>query len=258
MLDRFKINPKKRVLFCTGAGASQESNIPTFRDSGGLWKTYDPKFLATASALDLDPISVNEFYNDRRSLLSTVEPNYFHYFITLMQDKYGSDRVGLITTNVDDLHERANTEDVLHLHGSLKEIVKYENGNKKVFNIGYRHVSHEEILCQKARPNVVMFGEGAYIKNDKVYNAYKDMDKIFSSLRKDDIVFIVGCSSVVVDFPYELDQAGNGCKVYTVNPNYTDKDIYKKEYQNIKMKACDSVPYIEDLIMENMNEKRHT
>lgn len=254
MLDRFKINPKTRVLFCTGAGASQESNIPTFRDSRGLWKTYDPRFLASASALNLDPVAVNNFYNERRALLSNVEPNYFHYFITLMQEKYGSDRVGVITTNVDDLHERAKTEDVLHLHGSLKEIVKEKNGLKKVFNIGYKPVSYEEIISEKARPNVVMFEEGAYLKNDKVYNAYKDMDKIFSSLRKSDIVFVVGCSSVVVNFPFELDQSLTGCKVYTVNPNYTEHDIYKKEYKNINMKACASVPYIEDIIMENMNE----
>ena len=109
-MDRFILNNKvSRVLFCTGAGASAESGIPTFRDSNGLWKMYDPKYLASAEALNIDPEAVNLFYNERREKLGTVEPNYFHYFVTIMQEKYGEDRVGVITTNVDDLHERAGT-----------------------------------------------------------------------------------------------------------------------------------------------------
>ena len=100
-MERLILNNKvPRVIFCTGAGASQESGIPTFRDSNGLWNMYNPKYLASNEALRIDPVTVNKFYDSRRELLKTVEPNYFHYFISLMQDKYGEDRVGVITTNV--------------------------------------------------------------------------------------------------------------------------------------------------------------
>lgn len=253
MFERFRLTKKNKVLFLTGAGASQESNIPTFRDSNGLWRNYDPKLLACASALYNDPLTVNQFYNERRKLLSTVEPNYFHYFITIMQEKYGLDRIGIITTNVDDLHERAGNQDVLHLHGHLTEIIREKNNIKKVFNIGYNAVNNEDIINYNVRPNVVMFEEGAYFKNDKQYNAYNDMDKIISSLKKNDIVFVVGCSNSVVNFPLEVYENTIGVKLFTINPNFTEKDSYVSEYKNIKMTACNAVPYIEDLIMENIN-----
>lgn len=245
-MDRLILNNKKpRVIFCTGAGASAESGIPTFRDSNGLWKNYDPKYLASCSALDIDPVAVNDFYDSRRKLLGQVEPNYFHYFISLMQEKYGEDRVGVITTNVDDLHERANNRNIIRLHGSLTEILK----NGKVLNIGYNSSNIYDIKKDQIRPNVVMFGEGGYFKNDKIYNAYKDADKVLQSLNEKDLVFIVGCSNLIVNFPLECYEYTDKSKVFIVNPNENGESFINNETL-IKKKACDAVPDIEDLIAE--------
>lgn len=244
-MERLILNNKvPRVVFCTGAGASQESGIPTFRDSNGLWNMYNPKYLASNEALRIDPVTVNKFYDSRRELLKMVEPNYFHYFISLMQDKYGEDRVGVITTNVDDLHERANTTNIIRLHGSLKEIVK----NGKVLNIGYNPAEYD-IEKDIVRPNVVMFGEGGYFRNDKMYNAYKDSEKLLSSLNSNDLVFIVGCSNSIVHFPHECYLYTNNAKIFVVNPNEDEKSFIYKE-KLIKKSACDAVPEMEDLIAD--------
>lgn len=246
-MERFILNTKsKRILFCTGAGASAESGIPTFRDTNGLWKNYDPKYLASAEALSIDPVAVNHFYDSRRARLGEVEPNYFHYFITLMQDKFGEDRVGVITTNVDDLHERAETRNVHYLHGRLKEVVK----NGHVINIGYREAQYDPEK-DTMRPNVVMFGEGGYYKNDRMYNPYKDGSKVIASLTKDDLVFVVGCSNLIVNFPEDCFHNGNDCKVYIVNPNEFGESIMGDE-TIIRKKACDAVPEIEDIILEHL------
>lgn len=246
-MERLILNNKVgRIIFCTGAGASEASGIPTFRDSNGLWKNYDPKYLASNGVLDIDPVAVNAFYDSRRALLEEVEPNYFHYFISLMQDKYGEDRVGIITTNVDDLHERAESKNIIRLHGSLKEVVR----NGKVINMGYKPVNYK-LGEDLVRPNVVMFGEGAYYKDDKIYNAYKDADKLLKSLNEKDIVFIVGCSNLIVHFPYECEQYTNGTKVVLVNPNENGESFINNE-SLIKKKACDAVPDIEDMIMKHL------
>lgn len=244
-MERLSLNNKiGRVIFCTGAGASAESGIPTFRDNNGLWNNYDPKYLASNTALDIDPVAVNDFYDNRRILLGKKEPNYFHYFISLMQEKYGSDRVGVITTNVDDFHERAETRNIIRLHGSLKEVVK----NKKVLNVGYKAVNYK-LGEDLVRPNVVMFGEGGYYKNDKMYNAYEDGEKLLKSLNNNDVVFIVGCSNFIVNFPLECNEYTNGAKVFIVNPNEDGKSCINKEVI-IKKTACDAVPEIEDIIIE--------
>lgn len=248
-MDRFKYNKKPKILFCTGAGASKESGLNTFRDpQTGYWRQYNPMEIASIKALENDPIEVNKFYNERRMALANVIPNYFHEFVALTQKKYGSDRVAVMTTNVDDLHERTGLDQVYKIHGSLKEIVTFEG---EVKNIGYQPLIGEDLTS--CRPNVVMFGESSYVKNGKLFNPYPEIEKTINLLNSHDVMFIVGCSSAVVNFPAIAMFNLNNPKVYIVNPNDGDSLIVSGREKVIKHSACDAVQYIEDIILEIMN-----
>ncbi len=109
------------IVVLTGAGVSAESGLGTFRDKGGLWAKYDPMKLATPEAFAADPAAVYAFYNARRSNLLTAAPNVAHEALTRLQTGLAArgGRLSIVTQNVDDLHERAGSRDVLHMHGEL-------------------------------------------------------------------------------------------------------------------------------------------
>ncbi len=115
---------KKKIVFSTGAGMSAESGISTFRDAGGLWEQYPVMQVASAEGFRQDPELVHRFYNARRHDLVTKEPNSAHKLIADLQKDYD---VRVITQNVDDLHERAGSQNVLHLHGELMKIRSIEH-----------------------------------------------------------------------------------------------------------------------------------
>lgn len=244
-MSNFKSNQKPKILFCTGAGASQESGIPTFRDNiTGYWSQYDPKYIASSQAFELQPDEVNKFYNERRKNLGRCIPNYFHEFVAIIQNKYGSDQVAVMTTNVDDLHERTGV-DVFKIHGNLTEVISFDG---EVKNIGYRELVGEELKNNK--PNVVMFGESGYYKRDHSYfSPYPEVQKIISSMNKEDLIFIVGCSSAVINFPALALSNYKKPKIFIVNPNNIDN--YKKDVNIIKKTACNAVPDLEDLISDH-------
>jgi len=104
------------IVVFTGAGISAESGIPTFRDSDGLWCNYDINEVATPEAWERDYKKVLEFYNQRRKNIMETEPNAAHYALVKLEEKY---RVFVITQNIDDLHERAGSTNVIHLHGEI-------------------------------------------------------------------------------------------------------------------------------------------
>ncbi|MBS2940026.1 NAD-dependent deacylase [Nocardioides sp. J2M5] len=107
-----------RVVVLTGAGISAESGLSTFRDSGGLWEGHDPMQVATPEAYEDDPALVQRFYDERRAALAHVEPNAAHHALARLERELGDDLL-VVTQNVDDLHERAGSRRVHHLHGSL-------------------------------------------------------------------------------------------------------------------------------------------
>lgn len=110
---------KKKIVFSTGAGVSAESGISTFRDAGGLWEQYPVMQVASAEGFRADPELVHRFYNERRRQLVEAQPNEAHRIIADLQRDFD---VRVITQNVDDLHERAGSRDVLHLHGELMKL----------------------------------------------------------------------------------------------------------------------------------------
>lgn len=149
------INPRKIVVF-TGAGVSAESGLQTFRDANGLWNNYPVSLVATPQGWLSDPEFVLDFYNQRRAELDKVEPNPAHIAIAALEEKY---EVVVITQNVDNLHERAGSSQVIHLHGELtKARSTFDN---QVQDIGYNPIKLGD-LCPKGyqlRPHIVWFGE---------------------------------------------------------------------------------------------------
>ncbi|MEE9507765.1 MAG: NAD-dependent deacylase [Anaerolineales bacterium] len=146
------------VVF-TGSGVSAESGIPTFRDKGGLWKSHRPEELATPSAFIRNPQLVWEFYNWRRNLVASCDPNPAH--LTLAQIEIEIDDFSLITQNIDGLHQRAGNKNILELHGSLWELrctvckkTRIDREIPEVFKIPTCNHCGEMM-----RPNVVWFGE---------------------------------------------------------------------------------------------------
>ena len=149
---------KNKIAVLTGAGISAESGIKTFRDSDGLWENYSIEEVATFDAWQRNPKLVLDFYNQRRRQLLTCEPNDAHQQLVKLEDKYN---VQIITQNVDDLHERAGSATILHLHGELLKVRSTLDENliyewHSDLNIGDK--------CQKGvqlRPHIVWFAEQA-------------------------------------------------------------------------------------------------
>ena len=148
---------KKKVIVLTGAGISAESGISTFRDSDGLWEQYRVEDVATPEGYARDKALVLDFYNQRRRQLEQVEPNEGHRQLVRLEKDFD---VHIITQNVDNLHERAGSSQVLHLHGELTKACS-ERNHSLVTEIGYRdiHVGDKAEDGSQLRPFIVWFGE---------------------------------------------------------------------------------------------------
>ncbi len=151
------------VVVLTGAGISAESGLPTFRDKDGLWEGQRVEDVACPEAFARDPERVQRFYNLRRAALDTVEPNAAHQALARLQQAWPG-RVTLITQNVDDLHERAGSTEVIHMHGELRKALCTHCGNRMI----WLDDLHGSTLCPACgrrrglRPDIVWFGEIPY------------------------------------------------------------------------------------------------
>ncbi|MCB9028568.1 MAG: NAD-dependent deacylase [Bacteroidales bacterium] len=147
----------KKLVILTGAGMSAESGIKTFRDSGGLWEQYNVEEVASIDGWYRNPDLVQRFYNERRRQLEKVVPNEGHKGLVALEELYD---VHIITQNVDDLHERAGSSRVLHLHGLLTQARSTRNPDR-IIDIGYRDINPGEKADDGSplRPNIVWFGE---------------------------------------------------------------------------------------------------
>jgi NAD-dependent deacetylase len=164
----------KKVMILSGAGLSAESGIRTFRDHDGLWEEYDVMTVCSTEGWEKDRDLVTRFYNARRKDLADKEPNAAHIAIARLQEKYPG-RIWNLTQNVDDLLERAGCDDVIHLHGTLRDLRCESCGH--VWDIGFTEQTEHDCCprCESAqvRHNVVMFGESAPMYR-KIYEAVAD------------------------------------------------------------------------------------
>lgn len=147
----------QNIIVLTGAGISAESGLKTFRDSDGLWEGYNIEDVATPQAWQRNPAMVQQFYNERRKTVLEAQPNAAHYALASLQDKYD---VTIITQNIDDLHERAGSAKVVHLHGIITRSQSSINPGL-TYPIAGSDIGMHEIceLGSPLRPHVVWFGE---------------------------------------------------------------------------------------------------
>ena len=203
---------KKKIAVLTGAGVSAESGLDTFRGNNGLWGKYDPDEVASIEGWYRNRSLVLDFYNEFRKKLREVKPNAAHYAIAELEKEYS---VTVITQNVDNLHERAGSTRVLHLHGEATK-VRPETGEydrtyseKEVIDIGYDevHLGDKAPNGSQLRPHIVFFGEG-------VPNIEKAIDVVSDA----DVMLIVGTSLNVYPAAGLYRYVSNGVPVYLIDP----------------------------------------
>lgn len=219
-----------KVVVLTGAGISAESGLSTFRDGGGLWDNHRVEDVATPEAFDRDPDLVQRFYNMRRAALADVKPNVAHQALAEAETLF--DSFLLITQNVDDLHERAGSRRVLHMHGELlkKRCVQCHHTSITDCDLGTNTVCGN---CQRkgtTRPHIVWFGEMPFY-----------MDDIMSALMSCDLFVSIGTSGTVypaAGFVEIANQAG----AHTVELNLEPSDQHSQFKQPINGSATALVP----------------
>ncbi len=208
----------KHLVVLTGAGISAESGLKTFRDANGLWEGHDVMEVASPQGFSSNPELVLEFYNQRRKQLLNVKPNKAHYDLAQLESKY---KVTIITQNVDDLHERAGSKNVIHLHGELFKIrsTKIENDVRhwtKDLNLGDLDDKGNQL-----RPHIVWFGEAVPLIDDAI-----------QICQTADLLFIIGTSMQVYPAASLMNYVSEKTPVY-----YIDKNPATVANQNLKLIA---------------------
>ena len=198
----------KNLVVLTGAGISAESGISTFRDSGGLWEQYRIEDVATPEGWARDPKLVTDFYNQRRKQLLEVEPNYGHIALVELEKYFN---VYVVTQNVDNLHERAGSKNIVHLHGELTK-VRSERFDHLIYELTPdRYEVKIGDKCEKGfqlRPHIVWFGEAVPMLEEAVRLA-----------QKADIFVVVGTSLNVYPAASLVHYVQPEVPVYVVDPN---------------------------------------
>ena len=200
----------KKIVVLTGAGMSAESGISTFRDSGGLWDKYPVEDVATPEGYRRNPQLVTDFYNARRLQLLTVEPNEGHRLVAELEKRY---EVTVVTQNVDNLHERAGSTRVIHLHGELTKVTSSLQPNNPQYIRELRPEEYEVHLGDCAadgsqlRPFIVWFGE-------EVPNIEVAADHVMEA----DALIIIGTSLNVYPAAGLVRYAKRGAEIYLIDP----------------------------------------
>lgn len=224
----------KTIVVLTGAGISQESGIKTFRDSDGLWENHRVEDVATYDAWKKNPDLVRNFYNARRKELYNVEPNEGHKQLLRLEEKFN---LQIITQNVDDLHERAGSKNVLHLHGELKKVCSETDSDDIRFLEGWELTENmKDVYGKPLRPYIVWFGE-----------AVPNIEPAIRLCEQADIMIIIGTSLNVYPAAGLLHYTRKDCKKYFVDPqnvNIVDKNIvFVKQKASIGVKQV-----VEDIL----------
>jgi len=229
-----------KVLILSGAGISAESGISTFRDTGGLWEQYEIEDICTAGCLETNRDQTVEFYNKRREDIKDKIPNKAHKSIAKLQEKYPKN-IKIITQNVDDLFEKANCKDILHLHGFLSEVVCQNETCGKIFNINY---DKQKEFCPKCgdylRPNIVFFGEMA--------PKYQDM---YAVLEDTDMIVIIGTSGNVINVEFLSQYADYSILNNLEFSSIIDDSIFDKVIYD---KATIAIDEISDIVNEFLEQ----
>ena len=195
----------KKIVVLTGAGISAESGISTFRDSDGLWEHYRVEDVATHEAYERNPELVLNFYNERRRQLFAAQPNEAHRLLAKLEERYD---VQIITQNIDDLHERAGSTHVLHLHGELTKGRSDVNANL-IVDIGQKDIHIGDLAPDgtQLRPHIVWFGE-----------AVPNIEPAAAMCEQADIFIVIGTSMAVYPAAGLIHYVPAATPCYVVDP----------------------------------------
>lgn len=229
---------KKKLVVLTGAGMSAESGIATFRDTDGLWESHRVEDVASPMGFSANPELVLNFYNERRKELVKAKPNQGHIGLAEMEKDFD---VTIITQNVDDLHERAGSSDVMHLHGELMKsrstadpslIYQMTEDNNEI-NIGDKCEGGSQL-----RPDIVWFGEAVPMIEDAA-----------SVVKQADIVVIIGTSLNVYPAAALVDYAKSGTPIYLIDP----KDVRggRRNITLIQKGASEGVKELREILQKS-------
>ena len=213
----------KKLVVLTGAGISAESGIKTFRDSGGLWEQHDVMDVASIDGWYRNPSLVLEFYNQRRKQLESAQPNRAHVLLAELEKDFD---VQIITQNVDNLHERAGSRHVLHLHGELTK-VRSSKSTAHVEDIVYREI-HPGDLCadgSQLRPHIVWFGEAVPL--------IEEAERLVSEA---DIFAVIGTSLNVYPAADRVTSLPQEARAFLIDPNTVARKL-PKQFTVIKENA---------------------
>jgi len=220
----------KKIVVFSGAGMSAESGINTFRDSNGLWEKYDVSEIATPEGWKKNPKLVQSFYNARRKNILDAQPNEAHQIIASLEESYV---VKIITQNIDDLHERAGSSSVLHLHGNIR-FAKSSGPNveKKYYPIQGAELNLETDLCDDGfplRPHVVWFGE-----NVPMY------EKVIPMIESAEIFIVIGTSLNVYPAAGLIYYCNPKTLKYLIDPKAVELSV-PKDFHVISKNAIEGI-----------------
>lgn len=228
----------KKLVILSGAGISAESGIKTFRDGDGLWENHSITDVASPEGWKKDKALVLEFYNQRRRQLHEVEPNEAHQLVAELEKHFD---VQIITQNVDDLHERAGSSKILHLHGELFKSCSCNNKNliyeqKEDINIGDKAEDGAQL-----RPFIVWFGEDVPLMSEAIQFA-----------KKADIFLVIGTSLQVYPAAGLLNDIKDDCLLIVINPNETGFG-YGKRAVVMKETATEGMKKLFNQLLSNLS-----
>jgi NAD-dependent deacetylase len=230
----------KKIVVFTGAGISAESGLGTFRDSGGIWEKFRIEDVCTPEAWQRNPEKCVEFYNLRRRDALVAEPNMAHYAIAKLQEVFPDTQV--ITQNIDNLHERAGSKHVLHLHGEITKLRSQKNPNASVDLEGWEH-HYGDVHPDGSilRPHIVFFGEDV-----------PNFPLACEIASQADIMIVVGTSLNVYPAASLLMYCPKHAEIFLIDPNEPNLSYYADRVGYIQANATQGVPALVEALMEGV------
>lgn len=227
---------KKKLVVLTGAGISAESGIKTFRDSDGLWEGHDVMEVATPEGWRKNPTLVLDFYNQRRKQLLEVQPNLAHQVLVDLEQDF---EVHIVTQNVDDLHERAGSQNVLHLHGELLKVRSTRNESYVLDWTGDLQLGDCDANGAQLRPHIVWFGE-----------AVPALEAAIDLVEQADYIAIIGTSLQVYPAAGLTDFAPKNVPIFYIDPKATMISNVKNPLTCIAMKATEGILVLQQKLLD--------
>ena len=227
---------KKKLVVFSGAGISAESGVQTFRDSNGLWENHRVEDVASPQGFAKNPNMVLDFYNARRRQLREITPNKAHFILAELEEYLD---VQVITQNVDDLHERAGSQNVLHLHGELLKVRSTRNESYVLDWRGDLQLGDCDANGNQLRPHIVWFGE-----------VVPALEAAIDLVEQADYIAIIGTSLQVYPAAGLTDFAPKNIPIFYIDPKATSISNLKNPLTCIPMKATAGILVLQQKLME--------